>query len=386
MRRLSLLILATWLMLQPAALAFEFRSGDDVVIPAGTTLNDDLYVAGGDVRVEGTILGDLVVAGGEVTVTGDVRQDLIAAGGQVDLRGRVGQSIRAAGGTVKVSGTIGKDVLLAGGDVSQETTARVAGDGAYAGGNVNVGGKVGRAMVSGGDVTLIGQTGATNVLAGELALEKTARIDGPLTYTSEATADIAPGAVIAGDVTYNERVMRHQRIPGPSWGWWVFLLIASLVSGAVLASLLPRAAERVSNEVQAQPLIALLIGFAIVVGLPMALVFLMITVIGLPLALSILGLYLVTWHVGWLAAGLTLGDAILSRRTTFKSLLTRLMAALALGIPLLLIVQLIPWLGWTLCFLAVCVGFGGIALAVARSRTQGTQPPVEPSSAAPLTA
>lgn len=386
MPRLTLLILATWLMLQPAALAFEFRSGDHVVIPAGTTIQDDLYVTGSDVRVEGTILGDLVVAGGEVTVTGDVRQDLIAAGGQVDLRGKVGQSVRAAGGTVKVSGTIGKDVLLAGGNVNQETTSRVAGDGAYAGGNVNVGGKVGTAMVAGGDVTLRGKLGATNVHAGTLALDKTARIDGPLSYTSEATADIAPGAVVTGGVTYHEQMMRHRHVPGPNWGWWVFFLVASLVSGAAFALLLPRATERVSNEIQAQPLVALLIGFAIVVGLPVALLFLMITVVGIPLALVLLGLYVVTWHIGWLAAGLTLGEAILRRRNPFKGLNTRLMAALALGVGLLVLLGFVPWLGWIVGFLAVCVGFGGIAMAVARSRAPGAHPPAEPPAVVPLTA
>lgn len=377
MRRLTLLLLTTWLLVQPAAMAFEFRSGDDVLIPRGTVIDDDLYVAGGDLRIEGTVTGDLVIAGGEVTVTGDVRQDLIVAGGQLDLRGRVGQSVRAAGGTVKLSGTVGKDVLLAGGNVTQEDDARITGDGAYAGGDVTVGGRVGEAMVAGGDVTLRGRMGPANVNGGELTVEGNTRIDGPLTYTSEATADIATEAVITGGVTHHSRAP-HKPARGWGWGWWVGMLIASLLSGAVLSLLLPKAAERVAEEVETQPLVALLIGFALVVGLPVALVFLMITVVGIPLALSLLGLYLVTWHVGWLVAGLALGDAVLRRRVTFKSLFARLMAALAFGVPVLMIIQLIPIFGWLVGFLAVCVGFGGIALAVSRSRARTAQPPAEP--------
>jgi len=374
MRRLTLLALATWLVLQPAALAFEFRAGDEVLIPAGTTIADDLYVSGGHIRVEGTILGDLVAAGGEVTVTGDVRQDLIAAGGELDLRGHVGQSVRAAGGTVKLSGAVSKDALLAGGTVTQESTSKVAGDGAYAGGTVRVGGAVGPAKIAGGDVTLLGKTGATEVHAGTFKLEPTARVKGPLIYTTEATADI-PAGTVTGGVTHHVPPVRHRGFPVSIWGWWVLMLVASFLSGAVLAFLLPKAAERVADEVETQPFQSLLIGFALVVGLPIILTVLMVTVVGIPLALVLLGLYLVAWHLGWLVAGLALGDAILRRRTTFKSLFARLMAALALGLPLLMIVQTIPILGWLLAFLTVCVGFGGIALALAHQRSEGAQPP-----------
>lgn len=386
MRRLTMLLLATWLLIQPAALAFDMRHGDEVVIPAGTTVADDLYVAGGKVQVDGTILGDLVVAGGEVTVTGDVRQDLIAAGGKVDMRGRVGQSVRALGGNLRLAGTVGKDALLAGGDLHQEADCRVAGDGAYAGGQLDLGGTVGKkAMVAGGDVTLRGRMGPTTAYIGDLQLTSEARINGPLAYTSEATADIAPGAVITGGVTHHVPPVQHRRIPGPHWGWWVALLVASLLSGAFLLLVLPKAAERVVEEVEGQPLLALLIGFALVVGTPIALVLLMITVVGIPLALALLGLYMVAWHVGWLAAGLALGDAILRRWTTLPSRMQRLLAALAIGIPLVLIVQFLPFIGWLIAFLAVCVGFGGMALAIAHSQGRGSRPPVEPLTPLPGT-
>lgn len=376
MRRFTLLLLATWLFVQPAALAMEFRSGDDVVIPAGTVIDDDLYVAGRDVRIEGTVTGDLVVAGGDVTITGDVRQDLIAAGGDLTLRGRVGQSIRAAGGTLKLSGTVGRDVLLAGGDISQESDAKVAGDGAYAGGNVTIAGRVGEAMIAGGDVTLRGTMGPTNIQAGELTVEEATRLNGPLVYTSTSTADIATGAVITGGVTHHAKPARKPGVPGSRWAWWAAMILASLLSATVLSLLLPKAAERVTSEIERQPLVALLIGFAIVVGLPIALLFLAITVVGIPLAVTLFGLYVLTWHVGWLASGLALGDFILSRRFTFKSLRSRLLAAVALGIPLLLLLQVIPFIGWLIAFLAVCVGFGGIALAVVGRR------PLEAQSAA----
>ena len=49
------------LTLSTAARAAEFRTGGRVVIPAGDTLRDDLYVCGGKVDIDGVVLGSLVV-------------------------------------------------------------------------------------------------------------------------------------------------------------------------------------------------------------------------------------------------------------------------------------------------------------------------------------
>jgi hypothetical protein len=69
-----------WLLLVPAllalgpasALAADLRQGQEVTIPAGTSVADDVYVGAGTVTVNGDIDGSLIATGGNVSVTGNV--------------------------------------------------------------------------------------------------------------------------------------------------------------------------------------------------------------------------------------------------------------------------------------------------------------------------
>ena len=83
---------------QETQLGGKLRGGDQVVVPAGETVEGDLYASGGLVRVEGRVEGDLLAAAGQVQVAGQVTGDVMAAGGSIDISGRVGvMSGRRAG-------------------------------------------------------------------------------------------------------------------------------------------------------------------------------------------------------------------------------------------------------------------------------------------------
>ena len=60
--------------------AANVRSGDAPRVSAGEVIDGTLYVAGKDVRIEGTVKGDLMCAGQNVEVTGTVQGDVICAG------------------------------------------------------------------------------------------------------------------------------------------------------------------------------------------------------------------------------------------------------------------------------------------------------------------
>jgi hypothetical protein len=47
-----------------AAAAADLRQGGELTIPTGETINDDLYVAGGTITVNGNVNGSVLVAGG----------------------------------------------------------------------------------------------------------------------------------------------------------------------------------------------------------------------------------------------------------------------------------------------------------------------------------
>jgi hypothetical protein len=97
------------------AAAAEFKVDSNV--PAGTTIDDNLYLAGGNPVVAGDINGDLLVAGGNVLVTGKVSGDIAAIGGNISIIGEVSGDVRVFGGSIYVDSKIGGEVISFGGQV-----------------------------------------------------------------------------------------------------------------------------------------------------------------------------------------------------------------------------------------------------------------------------
>src|SRR5467141_2126671 len=85
---LALIALVLALTPSPAAAA-DIRQGD-VTIGTTETIDDDLYVAGQNIAINGTIHGDLIAAGTNITVDGNVTGDVFAAGNFIAIRGQVG--------------------------------------------------------------------------------------------------------------------------------------------------------------------------------------------------------------------------------------------------------------------------------------------------------
>jgi cytoskeletal protein CcmA (bactofilin family) len=133
---------ATVVLAQDELLGGKLRTGDNLSIGAGETIDGDLYLFAGTATVDGTVDGDLTVLGGQVTLNGTVTGDLLAAGGTVIIGGSVEGDVRTSGGQVNLRGETGEDVLAAGGQLTLDGGATVGGDLIVAGGQVAVAGSV----------------------------------------------------------------------------------------------------------------------------------------------------------------------------------------------------------------------------------------------------
>ena len=78
---LTLFVLALFILV-PAASAYDGRGGENVVIGKDEVIDDDLFVGGSTVTVDGTVNGDLITAGQTVTINGKVTGNVIAAGSE----------------------------------------------------------------------------------------------------------------------------------------------------------------------------------------------------------------------------------------------------------------------------------------------------------------
>src|SRR5215216_1597039 len=107
MKRIALLAVAmaslsSTAVAQQTELGGKVRSGREVTVPAGETVQGDLIASGGTVRIDGRVDGDLVASGGQVTVAGTITGDLVAAAGSTTISGTVDGDARLATGQATI--------------------------------------------------------------------------------------------------------------------------------------------------------------------------------------------------------------------------------------------------------------------------------------------
>jgi cytoskeletal protein CcmA (bactofilin family) len=384
MRAVVVAVLGIAVVVPAAVRAATFRSGDEVLIPAGETIADDLYVAGSRVRIEGTVTGDLIAAAGELDLRGPVGGDLLAAGGNVRIDGTVAGTARVGAGDVSLAGAVGDDLVAAAGHVIVGPGGRVGRDLVVGTGNAEARGAVGRnAWLAAREAVVAGPVaGDVRAEVETIAVDAGARIGGRLDVASADEPRIAPDAVIAGGVT---RTAREHARPSPAAAW-VFRFLRALVAFAALGLLLfaiTRAGTaRAVDATGDAPLRDLAIGLAFGIAGPIACV--LVFLLGLFAGGWWIGLLLFAGYGAVLACGIPVVAAAIGR-----FVLARLrpgagpIAALLFGAGVLALLASIPVAGAAIVALAALVGGGAWIVVFATARTRHLPPAAVPTAAAP---
>jgi len=347
--------------------AFDVRYGDTITIASGEVIDSDLYVAGDTIIIDGTINGDLIAAGEIIRVNGPVNGNIIAAGGTVHINGEVTHAVRIIGGTLNISGTIGRDLLVAGEEVSLSSTAEIGNDLLLGAGTALIDGLIK------GDVN----SGVEN-----LTILSTASIQGKLTYISENEATIQSGSQIKGPIIHKlpdikERLaVGTHRLPAVKErltivGFWgrVIGFLMTLLLGIVIVLLAPRRMKAITESIRTRPWASLGWGAIILIFTPIAALIVCITIIGLPLGLITLVLYGIALYLTQLFAGLFIGQLIIgsSREVVSKG---ALVGALALGLAILNLLTLIPYLDFVIGLATVLFGLGAMLVSKRKLRAE----------------
>lgn len=327
----------------------KVRAGGGVIVESGETVDGDLYVAAGNIVVDGTVTGDLVASGGRIDVSGTVEGDALLAGGDVRVSGDVDGDLRVAAGQATFTGTVGEDLLVGAGQATVASTATVGEDLVFGTGRMRMRGTVeGGAVGNAGDYT------------------ETGRIAGTRDIT-EAPEEEPP--------TFGDRVLDVlQRY------------VTILVVGALLLWLAGRWARSSISRLRQEPWLSLgvgaltLAGAAVgVIGLIVAgvLVTILLALIGLGglaatimaavlLAVAVLVFTLVVAAV-WLAPvvlGTWLGRLVVRDGESWG----RLVAALAIGAAVIVVTGAIPFIGPLVWTIVVVLGVGALVLMAFRRR------------------
>lgn len=312
------------------------------------TVNDDYYAAGGTVAIDAKVNGDVVAVGGTVTIDNQISEDVNVAGGTVTVRGQMQDDVRVGGANLTIDADVGDDLMAVGGVIEITSSSRISGKALLAGGTIDMNGTVNEDMMMGGGEMVIAGTVHGNVVIGadRILIKDSARIDGDLTYQSPRQADIRPGAVVAGKITYNETEEYH-RPPRFS----VFFPVVTLtVAGIAMLLVFPNFTQAASARLVKEFWKNLGLGFALLVATPVAAIVLMALVVGLHVGLPVLLLYAVALLVAFLLGAFYVanyGARLLKFDTSTRG---RQIAALIGAMLVLILLCLIPVLGGLMIF------------------------------------
>lgn len=362
-------LLAVVIFTSPTTAA-EVRSGDSPDVPAGTTVNTDLYIFGRDVNIDGNVTGDATVSAAQLTVRGTIGGDLQAATGTATVRGNVGHTIRVLSGSLTVYGTVGADIVTASGSVTVEPGATVKGDILAGGGDVTIRGHIGGEVRGNmGKLVIAGLVdGKVDVTVDQIRLDSGAQLAKSLSYRSRHQLEKAPAAAVTGAVSHS----KPSRIaPTDNFTAWlgnaILRVLFGLVAGAIVILLVPRLSVSIADGVRHAPLMSLIVGLILLILLPVLIIILLVTVIGIPIALLALAFYVAALYLSQVFVGLAIGRFILPNSWGDEGRGYNLFG-MVIGVVILGAIRLIPipYISWIVAAITAVLGLGAIIVGIRR--------------------
>lgn len=367
-----------------AASAADFRTDTSITIGEGEVIDDDLYLLGTTLIINGTVTGDVFAAGTTIRINGTVNGNVSLVGESVTIDGTVSQGARVAANDFSISGSVGQDLVLLGNTTFVGSSAVIGRDLILTVSSMTIDGTIERRIAGVADmVTHNGSVGAEfDISVGDLIITDGASIGGDLTYRSEKEAEIAGGAEIGGETTQEMAAETDDIDVGFSFdsiAFGVAGLIMTAVYGTALLLIFPRLSVTASNQLLENPLMSIGMGIVFLIVVPIVSILVMITVIGIPLGLIALLLYGIALFSAQVFVGMTIGRLILSFFADGKRRLIQFFGLL-IGLLILYGISFIPYVGPWAPLIVVILGLGGLMMAIGRLRhepARGTPQPAE---------
>lgn len=370
MEKLLISVLACCVVLSFTSVvgAVDLRSGSAVTITGDRAVTEDVLAAANQGTVSSPVQGDVTAVGQSIRTSGAVTGSVTLVANSISVTGSVGNDAWLAGSSVSLNSRIADNAYVAGSNVELGPESSVAGDLLAAGSMVTVLGDVtGDIRAAGGTMRIEGTVGGdARLQAGRVELGPNAVVRGDLIYKSPNRAEIAPGARVLGRTVYTQSERQRE---GPGFGgvllFWLWWLAAGIVLGAVLLALFPAATGAAVATVRDSFWLSFGVGLVALVATPLLCLLVAITLVGIPLAVAVFLVYLVLLHIAGVFTALALGEWVLQR---FRRPSVHPLLVLALGLLILGILMLIPFVGAIVVLVAVATGLGAFLMSWWRRR------------------
>jgi hypothetical protein len=375
--RSSLYLTAAALVCVLPARALEKRSGQPtLIIGQNETIDDTLLARGETVEMNGVVNGDLLVSGRTLSIGGTVKGNVFTWAQNLEISGTVEGSLFSLGQSVTLRGQVTHNIYSWSEFLRLAPTSRVGFDVVSGCQRADLHGHVDRSITNFARVADVRGTIGRDLLfrGGEISLSRPARVGGTFDayVRSQSNVHVEPGVTITGASSTHLRP-RTSRFTRP--GFYLrqgIDLVGALLVGLVAIILIP-AFFKTTSQAVGSLWRSLGLGFAVLVGTPVAVILLAITLIGLPLAFLSLALYVIALYLAKIFVGTFLGRLLLKAS---PSSTREWMKALAVGLVVLMLIFQIPYgIGAVIHVATFCFGLGAFAWQLNRFwRAQKVEP------------
>lgn len=361
-----LIFVVLFLVSTTYSFAVEVKKGDVVDVSANEAVNESLVITGQSLTIESNIDGDLFCAGQNVIVKGNVNGDILCLAQDLKVQGSVSGSVRAVAQDVEIFQQVTRNLTVFAQRLILYNTSAVEGESFFGVQQAEISGLLGK-KVSGWAQDLFFNGSANQdieVRAQTVRVGDKARILGNFSYESEKEAEISDQTKIAGKVTWSKpfaetdqqptKFVPTNRLQGTSR---LASFLLSLGFGLVLLYFLSGKIRTGQEKMIQNPLGTFFLGVLVILVVPIAIVFSILTIIGIPFAIFVILLFLLCLFAGRIYVFCFLGKKLLEQFAREKS--ESLAWSLVLGSVLYYLLTWIPVLGFLISFFTLPWGLGG---------------------------
>lgn len=345
--------------------AAQISSGAEIFLIQEEAINQNVYIAGGNVTLDTPVSGDVTIAGGTVNIKNTVNGDVMIAGGTVIIDSTVTGDVRVIGGTVILNSTIHGDFASLGGNIITKESSVIRGQALLIGGTLSQEG-----ALDGSSKILVGKTilngkinGPAEVTTQEITFKSKLLVSNQLAYFAPEKGFQEDGANLGTAVTFNQiKSIQENGIVKQAFlnfiNFWILLrFITTLLLAFILVSVFRVFSQRTTDFALDSFWKSLLIGIIFTAFAPLAILILAISLIALPFSILLMLSYFMIMIIGGAVSGLVVGSLL--KQAVSKNEKNEIDFQIAtFGVILLTLVQFVPLIGdfTRILFFIVAVG------------------------------
>lgn len=315
-------------------------------------------IAGDKITLEENINGSAAIAGETIDLKSYINGNAFIASNTINLTGKI-ENAFLAGNTINIKGNIEKDAFIAANYVTISKDATLSRDSYIAAANIDISGNIERNISVAGEIVNINDAnikGNVTIIASEIIIGNNVTIDGTLKYNENIKSTIGEEATINNV----EKIAIETQEKNDTTSYiksLIYSIVGLLVVFVVLQTIAPNLFNNISKTTQEKKNITniLFAGLASIILIPIISAVLMITTFGFSLSILLLTTYFVIMYLSTILSGYVLGEVIYQKLFNKND---NPYAIGAIGIIILTLLKLIPYLGGLINLITISLGFG----------------------------